>query len=81
MASLRARISPTARAQTARHVAACDGLAGQEGAFSICTFWLAQALATIGDYDAGVELFERMLKRANHLGLHSEQTDPRTESS
>jgi GH15 family glucan-1,4-alpha-glucosidase len=53
-----------------------DGLQGEEGAFSICSFWLAQALATIGDYEAGLCNFEAMLSRANHVGLYSEEIDP-----
>ena len=55
-----------------------DGLDGTEGSFSICTFWLAQALAMIGDYEAGVRIFEQMLSRANHVGLYSEEIDPAT---
>jgi GH15 family glucan-1,4-alpha-glucosidase len=55
-----------------------DGLRGEEGAFSICTFWLAQALAMVGDYDSGLRIFEEMLSRANHVGLYSEEIDPAT---
>jgi GH15 family glucan-1,4-alpha-glucosidase len=55
-----------------------DGLPGSEGAFSLCSFWLAQALATVGDYDRAVSMFEDMLSRANHVGLYSEQIDPVT---
>lgn len=55
-----------------------DGLEGEEGAFSICSFWLAQALATIGDYEAGLSKFEAMLSRANHVGLYSEEVNPVT---
>ena len=53
-----------------------DGLGGTEGAFSICSFWLAQALAMTGDYEAGLRIFEEMLSRANHVGLYSEEIDP-----
>jgi GH15 family glucan-1,4-alpha-glucosidase len=53
-----------------------DGLEGQEGAFSICTFWLAQALAMIGDRKRADLVFRRMLRHANHVGLYSEQIDP-----
>ena len=53
-----------------------DGLEGQEGAFSICTFWLAQALAMIGDRKRADRVFRRMLRHANHVGLYSEQIDP-----
>jgi len=55
-----------------------DGLEGEEGAFSICTFWLAQALAMIGDRERAERLFRRMLRHANHLGLYSEEIDPAT---
>jgi GH15 family glucan-1,4-alpha-glucosidase len=55
-----------------------DGLEGEEGAFSICTFWLAQALAMIGDRDRAERVFRRMLRHANHVGLYSEEIDPRT---
>ncbi len=55
-----------------------DGLKGEEGAFSVCTFWLAQARAMVGDHEAGVGMFEEMLSRANHVGLYSEEIDPAT---
>ena len=53
-----------------------DGLPGEEGVFSICTFWLAQALVLSGDRDQGERIFCRMLKHANHVGLYSEELDP-----
>jgi GH15 family glucan-1,4-alpha-glucosidase len=53
-----------------------DGLEGEEGAFSTCTFWLAQALAMIGDRDRAERVFRRMMKHANHVGLYSEEIDP-----
>jgi len=53
-----------------------DGLEGGEGAFSICTFWLAQALAMIGERDRADRVFRRMLRHANHVGLYSEEIDP-----
>ncbi len=55
-----------------------DGLEGGEGVFSICTFWLAQALVLSGDAQAGERIFERMLKHANHVGLYSEELEPAT---
>ena len=55
-----------------------DGLEGEEGAFSICTFWLAQALAMIGEVDRAQRVVERMLRHANHVGLFSEEIDPHT---
>ncbi len=53
-----------------------DGLDGQEGAFSICTFWLAESLLRIGDRAAAERIFRRMLRHANHVGLYSEEIDP-----
>jgi alpha,alpha-trehalase len=55
-----------------------DGLAGGEGVFSICTFWLADALILAGEVENGERVFRRMLRFANHLGLYSEELDPRT---
>jgi GH15 family glucan-1,4-alpha-glucosidase len=55
-----------------------DGLEGEEGCFSICTFWLAQALAMIGERDRAERVFRRMLQHANHVGLYSEEIDPLT---
>jgi GH15 family glucan-1,4-alpha-glucosidase len=52
-----------------------DGLEGEEGAFSICTFWLAQALAGIGQHERGERIFRRMMGHANHVGLYSEEID------
>ncbi len=56
-----------------------DGLAGEEGTFNVCTFWLVEALTRAGRADrAALEdarlLFERMLGYANHLGLYAEET-------
>jgi GH15 family glucan-1,4-alpha-glucosidase len=59
-----------------------DGLKGTEGTFTICSFWLVEAMtrASIGRpdrlYRARI-LFEQMLGYANHLGLFSEQIDSR----
>ncbi|MGZ4960881.1 MAG: glycoside hydrolase family 15 protein, partial [Methylomonas sp.] len=49
-----------------------------EHAFNICTFWMIGALAAIGRRDDAVAMFEEMLRCRNHLGLLSEDTDPRT---
>jgi GH15 family glucan-1,4-alpha-glucosidase len=55
-----------------------DGVAGVEGAFGLCTFWLVDALALSHRLDRAYEIYEGMLRRANHLGLYSEQIDPTT---
>ena len=50
-----------------------DGLEGEEGTFSICTFWYVEALARAGRIDEARLAFEKMLTYANHLGLYAEQ--------
>src|SRR5207247_5979447 len=49
-----------------------DGLAGDEGTFSICSFWYIEALARAGRVDQARLSVEKMLTYANHLGLRSE---------
>ena len=53
--------------------AAPDGLAGDEGTFSICSFWYVEALARAGHLDEARLAFEKMLTYANHVGLYSEE--------
>lgn len=55
-----------------------DGLAGAEGNFLLCTFWLAQALAMAGQVDRAREVFERAAGYANDVGLLAEEVDPET---
>jgi GH15 family glucan-1,4-alpha-glucosidase len=50
-----------------------DGLEGDEGTFSICTFWYVEALARAGRVDEARLAFEKMLTYANHLGLYAEE--------
>ena len=57
-----------------------DGLAGDEGTFSMCTFWLVEALTRAGRLPNARFIFEKMLSYANHLGLYSEETGPRGEA-
>ena len=59
--------------------AAPDGLAGREGTFNMCSFWLVEALTRAGHADParledGRLLCEQMLGYANHHGLYADQT-------
>jgi alpha,alpha-trehalase len=53
-----------------------DGLAGTEGAFLICSFWMVDNLAYQGRLDEAIDLFDSLCDRANALGLLPEQVDP-----
>jgi GH15 family glucan-1,4-alpha-glucosidase len=55
-----------------------DGLAGREGTFLVCSFWLADVLAMMRRWKEASELFERLLSLRNDLGLLAEQYDPRS---
>jgi alpha,alpha-trehalase len=57
---------------------AVDGLAGEEGTFLLCTFWLAQALALADQVDRARAVFERAAAFANDLGLLAEEVSPDT---
>jgi GH15 family glucan-1,4-alpha-glucosidase len=50
-----------------------DGLDGDEGTFSICSFWYVEALSRAGRTREARLAFEKMLTYANHLGLYSEE--------
>jgi GH15 family glucan-1,4-alpha-glucosidase len=53
-----------------------DGLHGDEGTFSLCTFLYVDALARSGRLDDAVLTFEKMQTYGNHLGLFSEEIGP-----
>ena len=55
-----------------------DGLRGEEGTFTICSFWLVSALCEIGELDRGRELCEKLLSYASPLQLYAEEIDPRS---
>jgi GH15 family glucan-1,4-alpha-glucosidase len=55
-----------------------DGLAGEEGTFTICSFWLVSALVEIGEVERGRDLCEKLLSYSSPLGLYAEEIDPRT---
>ena len=56
--------------------AASDGLSGDEGTFSMCSFWYVECLSRAGDLEKARFYFNKMLGYANHLGLYSEELGP-----
>jgi GH15 family glucan-1,4-alpha-glucosidase len=56
-----------------------DGLDGEEGTFSMCSFWYVECLARAGRIDQARLTFEKMLGYANHLGLYGEELGLRAE--
>jgi GH15 family glucan-1,4-alpha-glucosidase len=56
-----------------------DGIGGDEGTFTMCSFWYVECLSKSGQTERAVEYFEKMLGYANHLGLFSEQLGSRGE--
>ena len=55
-----------------------DGFSGEEGTFTICSFWLVSALAEIGEVDRARRLCEKLLSYASPLLLYAEELDPGT---
>src|SRR5207253_3385421 len=55
-----------------------DGLPPGEGAFLPCSFWLVEALSLAGRESEAREVFEKLLARANDIGLLSEEIDVAT---
>ncbi len=55
-----------------------DGLPGEEGTFTICSFWLVRALAHLGELERAEALFELIVGFANDLGLLAEEIDAAT---
>ncbi|ERS95534.1 uncharacterized protein SPSK_02299 [Sporothrix schenckii 1099-18] len=58
-----------------------DGVGGREGAFSMCTFWLVEAMCRASVYESrylagAVNLFENMLSFGNHVNMFSEEISP-----
>lgn len=59
--------------------AAEDGLPGGEGFFTVCSFWLVEAMSRAGLLEEAQLLFEKLLSYANHLGLFSEEISAKGE--
>lgn len=50
-----------------------DGLSGEEGTFTMCSFWYVECLARAGDLDRARFMFDKMLGYANEVGLFAEE--------
>lgn len=59
-----------------RHDESPDGIAGDEGAFLLCSFWLVDNLTGQGRLDEAGALYDSLCGRASPLGLLAEQIDP-----
>jgi GH15 family glucan-1,4-alpha-glucosidase len=55
-----------------------DGQLGKEGTFTVCSFWMVDCLTRLGKFREAEGLLNRLTKRSNHLGLYSEEIDPKT---
>ena len=79
---MKATVDATARLTDERGLVgrylAHDGLAGEEGTFLLCTFWLAQAQALAGEVDQATATFERAVAAINDVGLLVEEFDARS---
>jgi alpha,alpha-trehalase len=53
-----------------------DGFSGEEGTFTICSFWLASALTEIGEVARARALCTKLLSYASPLHLYAEELDP-----
>jgi GH15 family glucan-1,4-alpha-glucosidase len=60
--------------------AAPDGLKGDEGSFSLCSFWLVECLTQAGRLEEARLSLEKMFSYANHLGLYAEEVGPSGEA-
>lgn len=77
---MRATIEATAERLTDRHglvyrYRSADGLEGEEGTFLLCTFWLAEAWALVGQVERARDVFESAVAYANDVGLLAEEVD------
>jgi alpha,alpha-trehalase len=55
-----------------------DDFGKSKSAFTICSFWLVDALCYIGEKEKAQKIYDKLLKNSNHLGLFSEDIDIET---
>jgi GH15 family glucan-1,4-alpha-glucosidase len=75
LARVRAELGDGSFLRRHKHVVD-DGIGGEEGAFILCGFWLAEALALAGRLDEAQEVFFAHVEASNHVGLLSEEVEP-----
>jgi GH15 family glucan-1,4-alpha-glucosidase len=63
-----------------RYKAAGNGPSSEEGAFSVCSFWLVECLTRAGRLEEARLALEKMFSYANHLGLYAEEIGPSGEA-
>lgn len=56
-----------------RNTESSDGIEGEEGSFTSCSFWFVECLARAGQVEKARRHFEKLLAHSNHLGLFSEE--------
>ncbi|MGI9309000.1 MAG: glycoside hydrolase family 15 protein [Gammaproteobacteria bacterium] len=78
LATVRAVETELKRGEHLYRYGQADDFGVPENAFSVCTFWYIEALASTGRADEARELFEGMLACRNSLGLLSEDLDPKS---
>lgn len=77
IAEIEKKLMPSGSRYLFRYVVE-DDFGKPENAFTICSFWYIDALASAGRTEEARDLFEDLLSKRNHLGLLSEDLDPET---
>ena len=78
--SIKQKLSAGALVHRYAQGAANDGLKGQEGTFTACSFWLVEDLARAGKLDEARLRLEKLLSYSNHVGLYAEEISPSGEA-
>jgi GH15 family glucan-1,4-alpha-glucosidase len=76
VAAIRKELADGVLVRRFRRAADDYGTRRREGAFLLCSFWLVDALAHLGELEEAERVFERVLAFASPLGLFAEECDP-----